>query len=176
MRKTKKILGFIALGVSLAAASLSTAQASADAGSTSETTGKKTEFQCLAEAIYFEARGEPMGGQIAVAQVILNRVEHPAYPETICDVVYQNDHLRNRCQFSFACDGKADEIDESEAYADAVVAAKKAMACDPNCREEEGGIAESTHYHASYVAPGWAKKFQRTGAVGQHIFYYSETL
>lgn len=84
--------------------------------------------------------------------------------------------MLNRCQFSFACDGKEEEMGDSEAYADAVVAAKKAMACDSTCRESEGGIATSTFYHANYVEPNWSRKFQRTGTIGHHIFYYSATL
>lgn len=178
MINTKNKLSAACAGAALIAASLwvSPAFANLDGGSVGKSEDKKTEFQCLTEAIYFEARSEPASGQVAVAQVILNRVESPLYPGTICDVVYQNDHLRNRCQFSFACDGKDEAMDESEAYADAVVVAKKAMACDPNCREGEGGVAISTHYHADYVAPGWAKKFEQTGSVGRHIFYYSASL
>jgi spore germination cell wall hydrolase CwlJ-like protein len=68
------------------------------------------EQKCLAEGIYFEARGEKVEGQAAVAQVILNRVRNPTFPNTICGVVYQNDTWRNRCQFSFACDGIRDRI------------------------------------------------------------------
>ena len=72
------------------------------------------EQKCLANAIYFEARGETLRGQAAVAQVVLNRVRNPAYPETICGVVYQNQNLKNRCQFSFACDGKKDRHRQPE--------------------------------------------------------------
>ena len=76
----------------------------------------KGEQKCLATAIYFEARGESLRGQAAVAQVVLNRVRNPTYPSTICGVVYQNDHLRNRCQFSFACDGIKDRITSRANY------------------------------------------------------------
>ena len=178
MNNTKSTLGAFGAGAALIAASLwvSPASANLDAGGGGKADSKKTEFQCLTEAIYFESRGEPLRGQIAVAQVVLNRVDSPLFPDTICDVVYQNDHMLNRCQFSFACDGKDETMDESEAYADAVVAAKKAMACNPDCREEKGGVASSNFYHADYVAPGWAKKFERTGSVGRHIFYYSASL
>src|SRR5690606_4966325 len=74
------------------------------------------EQKCLATAIYFEARGESLKGQAAVAQVVLNRVRNPAYPSTVCGVVYQNQHLRNRCQFSFACDGRKDRITSPAHY------------------------------------------------------------
>src|SRR5690554_3545291 len=67
------------------------------------------EVYCLAQAVYHESRGEPESGQWAVASVILNRVESSAYPDTVCDVVFQNAHLRNRCQFSFACDSRPDD-------------------------------------------------------------------
>jgi len=77
-------------------------------------THSERELRCLAEGMYFEARSEPLRGQLAVGRVIMNRVASDAYPDTICDVVYQNDHMRNRCQFSFACDGKPDKIAEYE--------------------------------------------------------------
>ena len=79
----------------------------------------KKQQKCLAEGIYFEARGEPEAGQAAVAQVILNRVRNPAYPDTICGVVYQNKNWRNRCQFSFACDGRSEVIAERSQWDDA---------------------------------------------------------
>ena len=75
------------------------------------------EQKCLASGIYFEARGEPIKGQAAVAQVILNRVRNPAFPDSICGVVYQNKRWRNRCQFSFACDGKRDRVRSARLYA-----------------------------------------------------------
>lgn len=178
MTNDNKTLSVLCAGGALIAASLWISPASANVEGQGD--GKpgvgKTEFRCLTEAVYFEARGEPASGQIAVAQVVLNRVDSPLFPDTICGVVYQNDHLPNRCQFSFACDGKEETMDESEAYADAVVAAKKAMACNPDCREEKGGVASSNFYHADYVAPNWAKKFERVGALGRHIFYYSASL
>ena len=178
MNNIKNMLGAFGVGAALLAASLWTSPASANiaTGGDGESGSNKTELQCLTEAVYFEARGEPVSGQIAVAQVVLNRVESPLFPDTICEVVYQNDHLLNRCQFSFACDGKEETMDEAEAHADAVVAARKAMACNPDCRKEKGGVASSNFYHADYVDPDWSKKFERTGSVGRHIFYYSATL
>lgn len=138
----------------------------------------QTEQQCLADAIYFEARSEPMAGQLAVGRVILNRVDSPYYPDTICEVVYQNAHKLNACQFSFACDGTEPRITEPEAYAEAMLAAAKAAACDQDCRRllgAKGQLAISTHYHADYVQPSWAAKLKRLGSVGRHIFYYTST-
>ncbi len=125
------------------------------------------EQQCLASGIYFEARGETARGQAAVAQVILNRVRNPAYPDTICDVVYQNEDWRNRCQFSFACDNIKDRI-RSEYHwkmarevAMAVTAGKIWLA----------EVGSSTHYHAVYVRPAWARTMKKVGRIGLHVFY-----
>jgi spore germination cell wall hydrolase CwlJ-like protein len=131
------------------------------------------ELDCLAKAVYFEARGEPAAGQQAVAQVILNRVDSPFYPDTICDVVYQNDHMKNACQFSFACDGEPDRVTEPRAFRQAMATAVALFECDKLCRKSHGAIARSTHYHADYVSPSWSAKLQRTGNVGRHIFYYT---
>ncbi len=123
--------------------------------------------KCLAEGVYFEARGEPESGQAAVAQVILNRVRNPAYPKTVCGVVYQNEKWRNRCQFSFACDGRAEHIRSQQSWKTA-----QRVALDVS----EGRIwldevGDSTHYHASYVHPRWGKKMIQVDRVGAHIFY-----
>lgn len=125
------------------------------------------EQRCLAAGIYFEARGEKLSGQAAVAQVILNRVRNPTYPNTICNVVYQNKHWRNRCQFSFACDGIKDRVkspkhwDMAEEIALATTAGKIWFK----------QVGSSTHYHATYVRPKWAKSMRRVGRIGLHIFY-----
>lgn len=125
------------------------------------------EQQCLAAGIYFEARGEPVKGQAAVAQVILNRVRNPAYPNTICGVVYQNKNWRNRCQFSFACDGIRDRVRSPALF---TMAKDVAMAVTAGkiWLEEVGS---STHYHATYVNPRWASTMKRMNRIGQHIFY-----
>jgi spore germination cell wall hydrolase CwlJ-like protein len=125
------------------------------------------EQKCLAEAVYFEARGEPVEGQAAVAQVVLNRVRNPAYPSTICGVVYQNDHWRNRCQFSFACDGIKDRITSPGHYR---VAKDVAMAVTAGKIWLES-VGSSTHYHATYVRPRWAGTMKKLTKIGQHIFY-----
>lgn len=127
----------------------------------------KGEQKCLATAIYFEARGESLKGQAAVAQVILNRVRNPAYPSTICGVVYQNQNLHNRCQFSFACDGIKDRITSPRHYE---VAEEVAMAVTAG-KIFLPAIGSSTHYYAAYVSPGWARTMEKMKRIGLHIFY-----
>lgn len=127
----------------------------------------KRQHWCLANAIYFEARGEPIKGQIAVAQVVLNRVKHKAYPNSICGVVYQNQTWRNRCQFSFACDGIPERIRDKKSWAKAKKIATDVMRGKSYIRK----VGISTHYHADYVNPRWAKHLRRTYRIGRHIFY-----
>ncbi len=131
-----------------------------------EVFGEK-EQSCLARAIYFEARGEPLKGQAAVAQVILNRVRNPEYPNTICGVVYQNDNWRNRCQFSFACDGKRDRIKQPDLYDKAKAIAMAVTAGKIFISE----VGSSTHYHATYVHPRWSRTMEKMKKIGLHIFY-----
>jgi spore germination cell wall hydrolase CwlJ-like protein len=125
------------------------------------------EQKCLAEGIYFEARGEEVKGQAAVAQVILNRVRAPAYPDTICGVVYQNRSWRNRCQFSFACDGTTPRVRSAAHYKLAEDVAMAVTAGKVFIPE----IGSSTHYHATYVNPRWARTMDRVKKIGLHIFY-----
>lgn len=133
---------------------------------------------CLALAIYFEARGESEDGQVAVSQVILNRVESKRYPNTICGVVYQNAHLRNRCQFSFTCDGKPERPKEAKMWRQAKKLARQ-MLCGPECALDPlalmGGVRDATHYHATYVRPGWSYRLRPVGRIGQHKFYTYKT-
>jgi spore germination cell wall hydrolase CwlJ-like protein len=140
---------------------------------------KVRHIQCLATAMYFEARGEPSRGQFIVGQVILNRVASRYYPNDICDVVYQNAHMKNACQFSFACDGQPNRVRETQAWSQIKRRAQYLVECDDKCSLAALGQSElwtSTHYHADYVSPNWAKKLQRTGQVGRHIFYYTSTM
>lgn len=130
------------------------------------------EARCLAIGIYHEARGEPQAGQIAVGQVILNRVRSNYYPDTPCGVVFQNADKKNRCQFSFACDGRSDEPQDFAAWARAVVIADTLVKGDDPTLDAD--LAISTHYHATSVRPGWAAKLRRTGKIGKHIFYFSK--
>ncbi|AGB47485.1 cell wall hydrolyses involved in spore germination [Mesorhizobium australicum WSM2073] len=125
------------------------------------------EQKCLANGIYFEARGEAVRGQAAVAQVILNRVRNPAYPNSICGVVYQNDSWFNRCQFSFACDGRKKRIDNPVAYKTAQDVGMAVTAGKIFIPE----VGSSTHYYANYVHPGWARTMQKMTKIGLHIFY-----
>jgi spore germination cell wall hydrolase CwlJ-like protein len=134
-----------------------------------------SEIECLAQAVYFEARGDPLAGQHAVARVILNRVDSPYYPATVCEVVFQNSQMTNACQFSFACDGTELTIRETEAFELAQLVASANFRCDQYCRSRRGDIARSTHFHADYVEPWWSARLERTGKVGRHIFYYTST-
>ncbi|MDZ5698884.1 cell wall hydrolase [Chelativorans sp. M5D2P16] len=127
----------------------------------------KQEQRCLAAGIYFEARGEPVKGQAAVGQVILNRVRNPAYPNSVCGVVYQNEKWRNRCQFSFACDGIRDRV-KSPAHYRMAEEVGMAVTAGKIWLEEVGS---STHYHATYVNPRWASTMERTKRIGRHVFY-----
>ncbi len=125
------------------------------------------EQKCLAEGIYFEARGEEVKGQAAVAQVILNRVRNPAYPKTICGVVYQNQNWRGRCQFSFACDRIPDLILSPWNWK---TAKEVAMAVTAG-KIWNDDVGSATHYHATYVNPPWGRSMKRVAKIGKHIFY-----
>ncbi|MFW6077969.1 MAG: cell wall hydrolase [Hyphomicrobiales bacterium] len=140
---------------------------------------KVRQIQCLATAMYFEARGEPSRGQFIVGRVILNRVASRYYPDDICGVVYQNAHMTNACQFSFACDGEPNRVREAQAWSQIKRRAQYLVDCDDKCSMAAMGRSDlwtSTHYHADYVSPNWAKKLQRTGQVGRHIFYYTSSM
>ena len=125
------------------------------------------EENCLARAVYFEARSESELGQLAVAKVILNRVKDPAFPKTICGVVYQGAHRNNSCQFSFACDGSPDDPKSKEAWARSKRIAQKALDGDQRVRV----MKSATFYHADYVKPKWARSMRKLIKIGRHIFY-----
>jgi Cell Wall Hydrolase len=127
---------------------------------------EERERRCLATAIYFEARGEPVRGQVAVAQVILNRVRSPLFPETICGVVYQG-QTQKGCQFSFACDGKTDMPRNDAQWALAQDIARQITTGELWLPE----VGYSTFYHANYVNPGWAGSMNKIDKIGRHIFY-----
>jgi spore germination cell wall hydrolase CwlJ-like protein len=127
---------------------------------------EERERRCLATAIYFEARGEPVRGQIAVGQVIMNRVRSPMFPETICGVVYQG-QMHPGCQFSFACDGHTDTPRNDEQWALAQSLAKKITAGELWLPE----VGYSTYYHANYVSPAWVGEMSKIDKIGRHIFY-----
>lgn len=119
-----------------------------------------TDLDCLTEAIYFEARGEPWNGQLAVANVVLNRVNHPKFPQSVCDVV------RQEHQFSYYWDGLPKVIRDAKAWHTAGQVARMAM---------EGfvldDIENATFYHATHVRPKWSASFKPTAQIGRHIFY-----
>ena len=135
---------------------------------------KANDLDCLVEAIYYEARSEGVIPKIAVANVILQRVKDKRYPSTICEVVHQGKKrngrmVRNRCQFSYYCDGKEERIKDYTSLIEVMDVASLVL---------EGILLErtqgATHYHAYYVKPRWAiktKRFKNLGRVGAHIFY-----
>ncbi len=125
--------------------------------------------RCLATALYFEARGEPLRGQLAVAQVVMNRVRTPDYPDTICGVVFQGSTSapRNACQFSFACDGQADFAKDKSLWAQANTLAKRVT----SGKVWLDDIGHATHYHATYVKPDWRRDMNKIKKIGRHIFY-----
>ncbi len=120
--------------------------------------------QCLAQAVYYEARGESPSGQAAVAQVVLNRVRHPAFPKTICGVVFQ--HVGDDCQFSFACNGAMRQPVERASWRRAVAVADRALS---GAVMAEVGAA--THFQAARSNTGWAGSLAKVAQIGEHIFY-----
>lgn len=123
-------------------------------------------LDCLTAAVHYEAANEPAVGQAAVAQVVLNRVRHPAYPSTVCGVVFQGSERETGCQFTFTCDGSLARPPRPEAWARARAVASAALngLVIPN-------VGMATHYHADYVAPIWATNLVKLGQIGVHIFY-----
>jgi hypothetical protein len=123
-------------------------------------------LQCLTAAVYYEARSEALEGQRAVAQVVLNRVRHPAFPKTVCGVVYQGSKRRTGCQFSFTCDGSLRGRRDPAAWARAGQVARTALA-----GSVFGPVGVATHYHTTAIRPWWAPSLKRAVTVGSHIFY-----
>lgn len=124
------------------------------------------EWECLAEALYFEARGETIAGQFAVAEVILNRVDSAKFPGSVCGVVNQGTGRKYACQFTYTCDGYAEVINEPRAYQRVAKVAR--IMLDGAERKLTDG---ATFYHTKAVRPRWAAKFQRTTTIGVHHFY-----
>src|ERR1700694_3234257 len=123
--------------------------------------------KCLANAVYFEARGENVRGQIAVAQVVMNRVFSGYYPNDVCGVVYQNAHRHLACQFTFACDGIPDVVNDEESWERAKRIARETL----DGKLWLADVAKATHYHASYVRPWWARSMKQLSHIGLHHFY-----
>ncbi|HEX4180025.1 MAG TPA: cell wall hydrolase [Caulobacteraceae bacterium] len=122
--------------------------------------------QCLTQAIYYEAGFEPAQGRAAVAQIVLNRLRHPAFPKSVCGVVFQGAQLPTGCQFSFTCDGSLNRTPAADAWAQARTIARRAL---------NGyvvpAVGEATHYHADYVLPYWSASLVKITQIGAHIFY-----
>ena len=127
------------------------------------------EWRCLTEALYFEARGESLQGQIAVAEVILNRRDGGRYPDSVCGVVQQGTGEKHMCQFSYFCDGLSDEIGDKEAW-DHLGRIARAM-LDGAPRDLTDG---AEFYHTKAVSPYWADEFYQTAEIGAHLFYVEE--
>jgi spore germination cell wall hydrolase CwlJ-like protein len=123
--------------------------------------------KCLANAVYFEARDEPVRAQIAVAQVVLNRAFSPFYPNNVCDVVYQNARCHLACQFTFACDGKPDVVTEPESW----IRAKRIASDMLDGKLWMPEVAKSTHYHDDWAHPNWVREMRRIDKQGGLIFY-----
>ncbi|HEY0325610.1 MAG TPA: cell wall hydrolase, partial [Allosphingosinicella sp.] len=124
-------------------------------------------LDCLAQAIYYEARSEPEEGQRAVAQVVLNRVRHPAWPNSVCGVVYQGPaRPGGGCQFTFTCDGSL----RFRAYGDDWARARR-LAAEALAGRVHAPVGLSTFYHANYVLPAWAPRLLKTAVIGNHLFY-----
>ncbi|UWQ97541.1 cell wall hydrolase [Rhodobacteraceae bacterium M385] len=124
------------------------------------------QWQCLTEALYFEARGEPIAGQYAVAEVILNRVDADNYPDTICGVITQGTGRQFACQFTYTCDGRSEEMTDETAMHRLGHIAR--IMIDDAPRDLTAG---ATHYHADWVNPRWASVYPQTAAIGIHQFY-----
>lgn len=125
------------------------------------------QWRCLAQALYFEARGESVKGQFAVAEVILNRVDSRRFPNTVCRVIRQGaGNGRFTCQFTYMCDGKPETIYDQRAYQQVGKVARIMLDGAPRTLTDG-----ATYYHSTSVYPSWAKKFTRTASIGFHIFY-----
>ena len=134
----------------------------------------ETALMCMAANIYHEAKNQPMAGQIAVAQVVMNRVNDSRYPDNVCDVVKQGLTYKNgkvvlgKCQFSWYCDGKKDDVNmKSEKWRNSLRYASMVITNRITLDITEG----ATHYHATYVRPAWARTKTKTVRINRHIFY-----
>lgn len=123
-------------------------------------------LKCLTDAIYYEAANEPDAGQRAVAQVIINRMRHPTYPNSICGVIYQGSERRTGCQFSYSCDGSMARTPARPAWLRGQRVAMQALA-----GYVYAPVGMATHYHATYVYPYWAPSLNYIGTIGMHRFY-----
>lgn len=127
-----------------------------------------TALMCLATAVFFEARAEPIDGQLMVAETIMNRVEDSRYPNKVCDVVYE------KHAFSFTEDGKSDNMRKYNSYYDAK-ARNTALLIAKEALHRTAPMTTATHYHEANIYPFWTAAYKLDGQIGQHIFYTNET-
>ena len=141
-----------------------------------EASDANNEIYCMAQNIYFEAGNQPLAGKVAVAQVVINRTKHMNYPSDICGVIYQAKWRENwrgnmvpmlyQCQFSWFCDGKSDDPEDSKTWVQCLTLARNIL------QGAYGDITEgATHYHSVYVNPYWADSLNETVVINEHIFY-----
>ena len=123
-------------------------------------------LECLASAVYYEAGNQDVDGERAVAQVVLNRVRHPAFPASVCGVVYQGSTRTTGCQFTFTCDGSLRRQPDADGWRRAYQVAEAALS-----GYVYAPVGWATHYHADYVLPTWASSMAKNAIVGAHIFY-----
>ncbi len=133
---------------------------------TGDVLARRAAIDCLALAITYEAGHEPLAGQAAVAQVIVNRVRHPAFPKSVCAVVYQGAGRHTGCQFSFVCDGSLARRRNPQIWTRA-----QGIAAAVLDGERDPVVGTATFYHANYVSPYWAPALVRVATIGAHIFY-----
>jgi len=131
-----------------------------------DATTRKQALECLSSAVYYEAGSQDENGQRAVAQVVLNRVRHPAFPSSVCGVVYQGSTRPTGCQFTFTCDGSMYRQPDAEGWKRAYGVAQRALSGSVFVP-----VGYATHYHANYVVPYWASTLSKNAVVGAHIFY-----
>ena len=136
------------------------------------------QVECLAKNIYFEARNEPFAGQFAIALVTLNRVYDDTFPNTVCEVVYQGIHTksgfpkRNKCQFSWYCDGLSDKTKNKRAWNHTQKVANLVIMSYAETKSQGLDFTEGAiYYHTYEVNPQWSRSFPKVGRIGQHIFY-----
>ena len=123
-------------------------------------------WECLSQALYFEARGETVKGQFAVAEVIMNRVKSARFPDSLCGVIRQGTGKRYQCQFTYTCDGHAEVIREPQAFERVSKVARAVM------DGVTGNLTDgATHYHTKAVRPRWSRVYHQTAQIGDHIFY-----
>jgi spore germination cell wall hydrolase CwlJ-like protein len=125
------------------------------------------QWQCLAEALYFEARGETVRGQFAVAEVIMNRVKSGRFPNSVCGVIHQGTGKKYQCQFTYTCDGIPENIREPRAWERVGKVARAILDGTAPLNLTAG----ATHYHTTAVSPRWSRKYTKTAAIGDHLFY-----